>query len=88
MTKPLRLGVAGLGVVGTGLIRLLQRQRAGLVARAGRECALAAYSARREDDRGVDLGEALYFEERSEACRLGRNRRFRRIDRRRRWSRV
>jgi homoserine dehydrogenase len=61
MTKPLRLGVGGLGVVGTSLIRLLQRQRAGFVARAGRECAVVAYSARRKDDRGVDLGGAVYF---------------------------
>jgi homoserine dehydrogenase len=61
MTKPLRLGVAGLGVVGTSLIRLLQRQRTGFVARAGREWTLVAYSARRKDDRGVDLGEAVYF---------------------------
>ena len=60
MTKPLRLGVAGLGVVGTGLIRLLQRQRAGFVARAGREFAVVAYSARRKGDRGVDLGDAIY----------------------------
>jgi homoserine dehydrogenase len=61
MTKPLRLGVAGLGVVGTGLIRLLQRQRAGFVARAGREFAVVAYSARSKRDRGVDLGGAAYF---------------------------
>jgi homoserine dehydrogenase len=61
MTKPLRLGVAGLGVVGTSLIRLLQRQQAGFVARAGREFEVVAYSARRKDDRGVDLGEAVYF---------------------------
>ena len=61
MMKPLRLGVAGLGVVGTSLIRLLQRQRTGFVARAGRECVLVAYSARRKDDRGVDLGQAVYF---------------------------
>ena len=61
MTKPLRLGVAGLGVVGTSLIRLLQRQRAEFVARAGRECAVVAFSARRKDDRGVDLSEAVYF---------------------------
>ncbi len=61
MTKPLRLGVAGLGVVGTSLIRLLQRQRAGFVGRAGREFAVAAYSARRKSDRGVDLGDAVYF---------------------------
>jgi homoserine dehydrogenase len=61
MTKPLRLGVAGLGVVGTSLVRLLQRQRTGFVARAGRECAVVAYSARRKEGRGVDLGEAVYF---------------------------
>ena len=60
MTKPLRLGVAGLGVVGTSLIRLLQRQRAGFLVRAGREFVLAAYSARRKNDRGVDLGDAVY----------------------------
>ncbi len=61
MTNPLRLGVAGLGVVGSSLIRLLQRQHAGLTMRAGRDFTLAAYSARRKDDRGIDLGGALYF---------------------------
>jgi homoserine dehydrogenase len=61
MTKPLRLGIAGLGVVGTSLVRLLERQRAGFVARAGREFAVLAYSARRKGDRGVDLGDAVYF---------------------------
>src|SRR5271155_2846096 len=61
MTKPLRLGVAGLGVVGTSLIRLLQRQRPGFVVRAGREFEVVAYSARRKGDRGVDLGDAVYF---------------------------
>jgi homoserine dehydrogenase len=60
MTKPLRLGVAGLGVVGTSLIRLLQRQRAGFLARAGRELAVVAYSARRKN-RSIDVGEAVYF---------------------------
>ena len=61
MSNPLRLGVAGLGVVGTSLVRLLQRQSAGLAMRAGRELTVAAYSARRKDDRGVDLGGAVYF---------------------------
>jgi homoserine dehydrogenase len=61
MTKPLRLGVAGLGVVGASLIRLLQRQRAGFIVRAGREFVLVAYSARRRSDRGVDLGDAVYY---------------------------
>ncbi len=62
MAKPLRLGVAGLGVVGTSLIRLLQRQRAGFVARAGRECVLAAYSTRHERERSVGLGGAQFFD--------------------------
>src|SRR5690348_11189724 len=61
MTNPLRLGVAGLGVVGTSLIRLLQRRHAGLAARAGRDLTLVAYSARRKGDRGVDLGDAGYY---------------------------
>ena len=61
MTNSLRLGVAGLGVVGTSLIRLLQRQHAGLAMRAGCGLAVVAYSARRKDDRGVDLGGAAYF---------------------------
>jgi homoserine dehydrogenase len=62
MAKPLRLGVAGLGVVGTSLIRLLQRQRAAFVARSGHDFAIAAYSARHRRDRGFDLGGAVFFD--------------------------
>ena len=62
MEKPLRLGVAGLGVVGTSLIQLLQRRRTEFVARAGRECVLTAYSVRRKRDAAAGLGQAKYFE--------------------------
>ena len=62
MEKPLRLGVAGLGVVGTSLIQLLQRRRTEFIARAGRECVLAAYSVRRKRDAAAGLGQANYFE--------------------------
>ncbi len=62
MTKPLRLGVAGLGVVGTGLTQLLQRQGHALAARGGRPIALAAYSARRRRDGRPEIGEALFTE--------------------------
>src|SRR5271167_1101582 len=62
MEKPLRLGVAGLGVVGTSLIQLLQRRRTEFIARAGRECVLAAYSVRRKRDAAAGLGQAKYFE--------------------------
>jgi homoserine dehydrogenase len=66
MSNPLRLGVAGLGVVGTSLVRLLQRHDAGLAKRVGRGLAVTAFSARRKDDRGVDLSGAVYFASASE----------------------
>jgi homoserine dehydrogenase len=62
MEKPLRLGVAGLGVVGTSLIELLRRGRAEFHARVGRECMVVAYSARRRRDPSGDLGAAIFFE--------------------------
>ncbi len=62
MTKPLRLGVAGLGVVGTGLVQLLQRQGNALGVRAGRGMSLAAYSARRKRDGRAEIGDALYYD--------------------------
>ena len=60
MTKPLRLGVAGLGVVGTGLTQLLRRQESLLAVRAGRPIALAAYSARSRRDGRTEIGAARF----------------------------
>ena len=56
MTTPLRLGIAGLGTVGTGVVRIV-RQKADLLARrAGRPVTISAVSARtRDKDRGVSL---------------------------------
>jgi homoserine dehydrogenase len=52
----LRIGIAGLGTVGAGLIDLLHRNAASLEQRAGRRIEVAAVSARdRSRDRGVDL---------------------------------
>ncbi|MEM7752214.1 MAG: homoserine dehydrogenase [Pseudomonadota bacterium] len=57
MSTPLRLGIAGLGTVGVGTIRIIQRQAALLTARTGREITVTAVSARsRDKDRGVRLG--------------------------------
>ena len=56
MTDPLRLGLAGLGTVGVGIVRIVQRHGALLAARAGRPVEIVAVSARSKDkDRGVDL---------------------------------
>ena len=56
MTTPLRLGIAGLGTVGVGVVRILRRQADLLAARTGRDLQLVAVSARDKDrDRGVPL---------------------------------
>ncbi len=58
MSTPLRLGIAGLGTVGVGTVRIVQRQAALLTARTGREITISAVSARtRDKDRGVRLGD-------------------------------
>ena len=58
MSKPLRLGIAGLGTVGTGTVKIVQRQAALLTARTGREITISAVSARsRDKDRGVRLSD-------------------------------
>ncbi len=56
MSKPLRIALAGLGTVGTGVIRLLETNQKMVEARAGRALQIVAVSARdRSRDRGVDL---------------------------------
>ncbi|MFT3974982.1 MAG: homoserine dehydrogenase [Amaricoccus sp.] len=56
MTAPLRIGLAGLGTVGTGVVRILQTHAGLVAARAGRPVEIVAVSARsRRRDRGVDL---------------------------------
>ncbi len=56
MTPPLRLGIAGLGTVGTGLVRIVQSHRDLLARRAGRPIEIVAVSARsRTRNRGVDI---------------------------------
>ncbi|MCP5072272.1 MAG: homoserine dehydrogenase [Rhodobacteraceae bacterium] len=56
MTTPLRLGIAGLGTVGTGVIKIIQGQGDLLSTRTGRAIEISAVSARsRNKDRGVDL---------------------------------
>lgn len=58
MTTPLRLGIAGLGTVGVGVVRIVQRHADLLEARTGRPVTISAVSARsRDKDRGVRLGE-------------------------------
>ncbi len=56
MSDTLRIGVAGLGTVGIGLLKLLQTNQNLVTARAGRLISVTAVSARDQDkDRGFDL---------------------------------
>lgn len=55
-TAPLRLGLAGLGTVGTGVVQILQNHADLIALRAGRPVVITAVSARSKGkDRGVDL---------------------------------
>ncbi len=57
MTEPLKLGVAGLGTVGAGLMHLLEVHTSRLGLQLGRPIKVMAVSARtRTKDRGVGLG--------------------------------
>ncbi|AIT80168.1 homoserine dehydrogenase [Novosphingobium pentaromativorans] len=56
MVEPLNIALAGLGTVGTGVVRLIETNAELIARRAGRPIRIAAVSARdRTKDRGVDL---------------------------------
>jgi len=58
MNTPLRLGIAGLGTVGTGVVKIIRQKAELLAARAGRPVVITAVSARtRDKDRGVNLSD-------------------------------
>ena len=56
MSAPLRLGIAGLGTVGVGVVKIVTEKTALLRQRTGREIVITAVSARSaQKDRGIDL---------------------------------
>ena len=58
MTAPLRLGLAGLGTVGIGVVKIVQRHADLIAARAGRPVQITAVSARdRTRNRDADLSD-------------------------------
>ena len=64
MTGTLRIGVAGLGTVGVGTVRLLAEHADLLAQRCGRRLEVAAVSAReRNRDRGVDVSAARWYDD-------------------------
>ena len=64
MTRPLRIGIAGLGTVGASVIRILDRRNEAVAQRGGRPVQVVAVSARdRSKDRGVDLSRFAWFDD-------------------------
>ncbi|MCH7888070.1 MAG: homoserine dehydrogenase [Proteobacteria bacterium] len=60
----LKIGIAGLGTVGLGVIELLAERAALLVERCGRRIVVTAVSSRdRHRDRGVDIGAMQWFDD-------------------------
>jgi len=56
MNQPLRLGIAGLGTVGTGVVKIVRQKASLLAARAGRPVEISAVSARsRDKNRGINI---------------------------------
>ncbi len=63
MSEELRVGVAGLGTVGRGVLKLLEKNADLIAARCGRPIRVTAVSARnRGADRGVDLGAYAWYD--------------------------
>ncbi|MDP4990315.1 MAG: homoserine dehydrogenase [Marivita lacus] len=61
MTEPLRLGIAGLGTVGAGVVKIVRQKAALLEARGGRLITISAVSARnRLKERGVPLDDYVW----------------------------
>ena len=62
MTQPIRLGVAGLGTVGCGLLRLMEAHAPRLAETVGRHIVVTGVSARsRDKTRGVKLDAIPWF---------------------------
>ena len=64
MAEPFRIGIAGLGTVGTGVVKIVQNNANLLAARAGRPIEITAVSSRNKSkDRGVDLSAYTWMDD-------------------------
>lgn len=64
MAEALRVGIAGLGTVGTSVVRVMAQKSAELTRQCGREIRLVAVSARDpKRDRGIDLDGVQWFDD-------------------------
>jgi homoserine dehydrogenase len=72
MATPLRIALAGLGTVGSGVIRLVEENHDLIARRAGRSIEIKAVTARdRTKDRGVDLSSYRWVDDMGELATAG-----------------
>ncbi|PZQ18183.1 MAG: homoserine dehydrogenase [Ancylobacter novellus] len=70
MTEPLKVGVAGLGTVGSSVVRILTEKADAIAARAGRPIKVTAVSARDKGrDRGLKLDDVAWHMDPSQLAR-------------------
>jgi homoserine dehydrogenase len=63
-SNPLRIGIAGLGTVGVGVVRLLRANADLIAARAGRSISVVAVAAReRRRERGIDVSDLRWHDD-------------------------
>jgi homoserine dehydrogenase len=64
MSAPLRIGIAGLGTVGVGVIKVLAAHHEQLAARCGRQLVVSAVSARdKSRNRGIDISAMTWHDD-------------------------
>jgi homoserine dehydrogenase len=64
MAEPFRLGIAGLGTVGAGVVKIVQEHGETLAERAGRSIEIVSVNARdKNKDRGVDLSNYTWIDD-------------------------
>ncbi|RCL01744.1 MAG: homoserine dehydrogenase [Candidatus Tokpelaia sp. JSC085] len=64
MNKVLRIGIAGLGTVGSAVVRLFQEKSERLVRQCGRQVQIVAVSARNyKQDRGIKLESFIWYDD-------------------------
>ena len=64
MNNPLRIGIAGLGTVGLGVIKILIENQKSINLKCGREIQIYCVSAKNKNiDRGLDISQIEWFDD-------------------------
>ncbi len=72
MTEPLKIGLAGLGTVGRGVVKIIEKNGNDIARKIGRPLKVTAVSARdRTKDRGIDISDYTWFDDPIDLAKTG-----------------